>query len=131
MNGYHNATVAVGLALLCQVGCITAELPASDICDELGYAISSRAFSCSGDADQASKVYDRFVATYACQIKGYAGDEFGKTLTLADGTALPVETAYQCPANLRQVACAEVSIDDFAALFAHTDAVCASLMTPK
>ncbi len=130
MNGWRNAATAL-LTLLYQTACITAELPASDICDEVGYAISSRAFGCSGDADQASKIYDRFMATYTCQIKGYAGDEFGKTLTLANDTALPVEAAYQCPASLRQVPCAEVSSDNFAALFAHTDAVCASLMTPN
>lgn len=114
------------LAAALDAGCIADEMPASHICDEIGSALASRAFACTGKTGEGNDVYEKFEDTYACLVEDYQGDEFSKTI----GGIAP-EQAFACPEAIRELACDAAKPTDIAATLAATPAACASFVTPK
>lgn len=90
-------------------------LTPQQLCDDVGYALSSRAWSCSGDADHANEMYGDLVDATECAVTELAeltdtgwlasGDGQGVFLTEAGGS-LPVRDAYACPAATLEIDCA-------------------------
>lgn len=118
-------------------GCATLhDLPREQPCYEAGYAISSRTFECSGDADLANQRYHQFQSEYECVPvpewhldTGIAGTYIqGGT----GGVELLPQDAFHCAFAIRQIPCELVEEygDDLARYLASSDA-CTWIVKPK
>lgn len=117
---------AAVVCLLVLPACIAGEMPASHICDEIGSALASRAFACTGKTGEGNDVYEKFEKTYDCLVEDYQGDEFSKTL----GGVAP-EQAFACPEAIRKLSCDVAKSTDIEATLAATPAACGSFVAPK
>ncbi len=91
---------AAMMVLAAASGCEPHEaLPPSDVCQEVGRAIASRVFSCSGDVARAEKLADRLAKEYSCIPKALGAIENG----MPDTRGL-----YACPFQISGLACEQV-----------------------
>lgn len=117
---------AAAVGLFAAPACIAGEMPASHICDEIGSALASRAFACTGKTGEGNDVYEKFEDSYECLVEDYGGDEFSKTI----GGIQP-EQAFACPEAIRKLGCDVAKSTDIEATLAATPAACGSFVAPK
>jgi hypothetical protein len=117
------------LCLLAATGCASLHaLPPEQPCLEAGYAISSRTFECTGDADLANARYHQFEREYDCvDLPEWhlATGTMGSRIE-GDTGALPFDPqdAFHCAFAIRQLACELVEAygDDLEQYLASSDA---------
>ncbi len=83
------------------------ELPANEVCHDVGLSIASRTETCTGDAELASRRWDAYEADYRCAVTS-VDDE--------------IRTHYVCPVELLRMDC-----DEFNAFGDDLDALLASI----
>ncbi|MEZ4227568.1 MAG: hypothetical protein R3B89_00300 [Polyangiaceae bacterium] len=66
------------------------ELDSDEPCRQAGFAIASRNQACSGDADRANALYERFVDEYACAV------------------SKPTQADFRCAYNVNALDCQRV-----------------------
>jgi hypothetical protein len=83
--------------------------PASLVCDEVGYAIASRTFACTGDD------------ALALERQGAFGDDF---TCIAEGPPAPTADLYHCAVAILDLSCDDVDAlgDDLAGWLASSPA---------
>lgn len=123
--------IVLVVAALAATSCVASDIAPTEICDEVGFALSNRAFACTGDAQVGNAVFHEFEATYDCRVTGWAGDEVTRTYQLTGGGTQDVEAAYLCPQTIRMVACSAAKADDLQAVLAVTWGACGNLVARK
>jgi hypothetical protein len=117
------------LWMLAATGCATLHaLPREQPCHEAGYAISSRTFECTGDADLANARYRQFEADYECVPLAEwhldTGTEGSRIEGDTGGLTLLPQDSFHCAFAIRQLACELVEAygDDLDQYLASSDA---------
>ena len=77
------------------------------VCEDVGYAVSAVAFTCTSDTDTAQAAYDAFSSRYACRMAEIHGevepDASNGMYTWAND--VPFEVYYTCAASVGDVSC--------------------------
>jgi hypothetical protein len=117
------------LCLLAATGCASLHaLPREQPCVEAGYAISSRTFECTGDAELANARYLQFEKEYDCVPLAPWHLDTGTMGSRIEGDTgaltLQPQDAFHCAFAIRQLACELVEGygDDLDQYLASSDA---------
>jgi hypothetical protein len=112
------ATAAAGALLL--AGCFPQRrLDPEQLCADVGYALASRVWSCTADAEQANAFYTTFREQAACSITnlieepdtGWLSDPGDGTafFVTAEGSRIGTAEAYTCPTGASALTCDDVA----------------------
>ena len=107
-------SLPLAAGLLALASCDQA-LPGDEVCRDIGYAIASKYFECTGDADAANERYERLADGYTCKIKELPSEEQLSGDAISDPPRDSVADPYQCSAAILRLSCDQVARigDDF------------------
>lgn len=91
----HRVATAGWLHLLTLTACPSAwvDEPPQEVCEQVGFAVASRTFACTGDEVLAIERQDAFHRGFRCVV---------------EGPPAPVGDLYHCPAAILDLRCDEV-----------------------
>jgi hypothetical protein len=74
--------------------CAIADLPADEVCKDVGYSIANRVLSCTDDDTRSRQLYAAFNRDYSCRVFPANDDQ--------------IPNYYECPVAVREVPCDQV-----------------------